>query len=62
MNSLAGLYRVQGRYDESIAYLRQAVDLGWSRASILRDPSFEGLRGNPEFEAIVAEVKERLGK
>jgi len=47
--------------DESIAYLRQAAELGWSRASIFGDPSLDGLRGKPEFESIVAEVKENLG-
>jgi tetratricopeptide (TPR) repeat protein len=46
--------------DESIFYLRRAVELGWSRASILSEPSLEELRGRPDFESIVAEVKESL--
>jgi len=47
-------------YDEALDHLRRAADLGWSRASIFSDPSLEGLRGNPKFESIVAEVAERL--
>jgi non-specific serine/threonine protein kinase/serine/threonine-protein kinase len=49
-------------YDEALDYLRRAADLGWSRASIISDPSLEGLRGNPEFESIVSEVRENLEK
>ena len=39
----------------------QAVGLGWAEQSIFRDTVLDSLRGDPEFEAIVAEVKERIG-
>ena len=42
--------------------LQKAVDLGWSRASILTDPCLDGLRGDPDFESIVQEVQENLGR
>jgi non-specific serine/threonine protein kinase/serine/threonine-protein kinase len=58
---LGCLAAAQANHDESIAYLRQAAELGWTRASILTDPSLQGLRGKPEFESIAAEVKEKLG-
>jgi hypothetical protein len=28
----------------------------------IHDPAFDSLRGDPEFEAIVAEVKKRIGE
>jgi non-specific serine/threonine protein kinase/serine/threonine-protein kinase len=59
---LGCLAAAEASYDESIAYLRQAAEHGWSRASILSDPSLDGLRGRPEFESIVAEVKKNLEK
>jgi hypothetical protein len=59
---LGCLATARANHDESIAYLRQATKLGWSRASILSDPSLEGMRGTPEFESIVAEVKKNLEK
>jgi non-specific serine/threonine protein kinase/serine/threonine-protein kinase len=59
---LGCLAAARANHDESIAYLRQATKLGWSRASILSDPSLEGMRGTPEFESIVAEVKKNLEK
>jgi tetratricopeptide (TPR) repeat protein len=60
--SLGCLAAAEANHVESLDYLRQAVELGWSRASILSDPSLDGLRGTPEFESIVAEVKQRLEK
>jgi non-specific serine/threonine protein kinase/serine/threonine-protein kinase len=57
---LGCLAAAKANHDESIAYLRRAAELGWSRASIFSDPSLGGLRGEPEFESIVAEVKEHL--
>jgi len=59
---LGCLAAAQDKPDDSIAYLRQAAEFGWSRASIFVDPSLEGLRGTPEFESIVAEVKAHLEK
>jgi tetratricopeptide (TPR) repeat protein len=49
-----------GRRDEAIRNLRRAVEVGFNRyEQIIRDPDMDSLRGDPEFEAIVAEVKQR---
>ncbi len=42
-------------------HLRRAVDLGWAELDVLTNPTLDSLRGDPEFEAIVAEVKKRIG-
>jgi hypothetical protein len=34
--------------------------LGWAERDILDDSALDSLRGDPEFEAVIAEVKERL--
>jgi tetratricopeptide (TPR) repeat protein len=49
-----------GRRDEAIRELRRAVDLGFNRyVGISRDPDMDSLRGDPEFETILAEIKQR---
>jgi tetratricopeptide (TPR) repeat protein len=49
-----------GRRDEAIRELRRAVDLGYNRyVGISRDPDMDSLRGDPEFETILAEIKQR---
>jgi non-specific serine/threonine protein kinase/serine/threonine-protein kinase len=58
--SLGCLAAARKNYDESMAHLRRATALGWSRSRIVSDPSLDGLRGTPEFESIVAKVTERL--
>ena len=48
-----------GNRSEAIRYLRSAVDQGMTIAYMARDPDLELLYGDPEFEAIVAEVEKR---
>jgi serine/threonine protein kinase/tetratricopeptide (TPR) repeat protein len=54
----ASYHALVGEPDEALRLLRRAVDLGAS-AVIAIDPNFTSLHGDPEYEAIVAEVKER---
>jgi len=52
----------EGKHDEALKLLREAVDHGLSRANSLgigNDPDFESLHGNPGFEALVKYAKER---
>jgi tetratricopeptide (TPR) repeat protein len=61
--SLYNLARLEARLGEEIAalqHLGDAVKAGFPRARILDDPDFESLRGDPRFEALVAEVKSPL--
>ena len=40
--------------------VRELLERGWADQSILGESDFKSLRGDPEFEAIVAEVRKRL--
>jgi tetratricopeptide (TPR) repeat protein len=57
---LACYYALAGDRLAAIERLRRAVDLGYASDWISRDPDLAALHGNPEFEAIVAEVKKRI--
>lgn len=47
----ACLYSRMGEYDESMAYLRKAIEKGFARfAHIMLDDDLEGLRQTPEFQ------------
>ena len=53
----------RGHRAAALDWLRQAVESGWADAdSLAEDPNLEPLHGDPEFEAIAAEVKKHLGK
>ena len=51
-----------GDREKALQYLRQAIDLGLIGELVVHDPDLASLRGDPEFEAIVAEVKKRIGE
>ena len=51
-----------GKREEALDHLRKAVELRWAEKDILVDATLKSLRGDPEFEAIVAEVKKRIGE
>jgi non-specific serine/threonine protein kinase/serine/threonine-protein kinase len=55
--NLGCLAAVRRQRATALGFLRKAVNLGWSERYILDDPSLESLRGDPEFEAILVEVK-----
>lgn len=63
-----GLYNIAcyqaltGNREGALRSLRRALQLGWEGTWITRDPDLVTLYGDPEFEAIVAEVKKRLGQ
>lgn len=53
----------QGHKNEAISFLRQAVDHGLPAEGDLaidQDPDLKSLHGDPRFEAVVADAKQRL--
>ncbi len=52
----ARLYAKSGDSKSAVRRLREAVRAGWRDASVLNGEDFQRLRGNVEFEKIVAEV------
>jgi tetratricopeptide (TPR) repeat protein/predicted Ser/Thr protein kinase len=60
--NLACYHAVAGERHDALVWLRRSVDRGLTFASIKTDPDLESLRGDPEFEKIVAEVDSRLAK
>jgi tetratricopeptide (TPR) repeat protein len=56
----AQIYALQGEKQKALSALRQAIDEGWRylwRYSLKLDPSLESLHGEPEFQAMVAEIE-----
>jgi tetratricopeptide (TPR) repeat protein len=60
--NIACYWAYRGDYKRALYHLRRSVELGYASHWIQEDQSFAPLHGNPEFEAIVAEVKKRLAK
>jgi TolB-like protein/tetratricopeptide (TPR) repeat protein len=64
--TLSELRAVEGRADEALAALSQAVDGGWLpdrrafAADLADEPSFAGLRAQPKFQALRKRVLDRL--
>ena len=57
--NLACLMAISGRHSEALEYLNKAMEYGMSDPWIAEDSDFASLHGDPEFEAIVAEVRRR---
>lgn len=57
---LARYWALSGDRALALEQLGRSRDLGLANRRIVRDPELETLRGDPEFEAIVAEVKKRI--
>ena len=51
-----------GERDRALDHLRKAVGLGWAERGIVRDTVLDSLRGDPGFDALVAEVRKRTGE
>jgi len=59
---LTGLAARHGKRAEALALLRRAAASGHVDESVADDSNLVSLHGDPEFEAIVAEVKKRIGE
>ena len=59
---MACYYALAGDRDRAFQHLQRELDQGFKSEWITRDPDLESLHGDPEFEAIVAEVKKRIGE
>jgi Flp pilus assembly protein TadD len=60
--NLACYWARVGNRSEAIRYLRSSVDQGMIATYMAHDADLESLRGEPEFEALVAEVEQRIGE
>jgi non-specific serine/threonine protein kinase/serine/threonine-protein kinase len=58
---LACYQAVLGTREEALRLLGLAVDRGWAEELVFDDPDLASLRGDPEFEALLAEVRRRIG-
>ncbi len=57
----ASIYNLRGEKKEAVAEFRIAVSNGWNRAWYARrDPNMAGLQGDPEFQAILQDIDNRL--
>ncbi len=50
-----------GHGARAVSLVREAIGLGFVDGVVLDDPDFAGLVGDPEYEAVRAEVRRRLG-
>jgi len=57
----ACMYSLSGDADAAIATLRRVLDVGWANHRIFEDDDFDSLKGDPEFEGILEQVRARLG-
>jgi TolB-like protein/Tfp pilus assembly protein PilF len=54
------IYALRGEKQKALSALRQAIDEGWRTLwwySLKQDPSLESLHGEPDFQAMVAEIE-----
>ena len=56
----ACLLALAGDPAAALATLHQVLECGWASDFIFEDDDLDSLRGNPDFEAILAEVRQRL--
>jgi non-specific serine/threonine protein kinase/serine/threonine-protein kinase len=62
LNQLAGLSARQGDHAKALGFLRQSLGSDNLDRRTLESPDLASLHGDPEFEAIVAEVMKRVGE
>ncbi|MFQ5671381.1 MAG: protein kinase [Acidobacteriota bacterium] len=60
--NLACYHSLAGHRAQALEFLRQARRLGFASTLIARDPDLASLHGDPEFEAMVADIEKRIGK
>ena len=54
------IYALQGEKRKTLSALRQAIDQGWRGLwwyFLRQDPNLESLHGEPEYQAMVAEIE-----
>jgi non-specific serine/threonine protein kinase/serine/threonine-protein kinase len=56
----ACLLALDGNPSAALVKLQGALDTGWANARIFADDDLDSLRGDPQFEAIVEQVRSRL--
>jgi len=56
----ACILALDGDTDGALATLHRALDVGWANHRIFEDDDFDSLKGDPDFEAILEEVRSRL--
>jgi non-specific serine/threonine protein kinase/serine/threonine-protein kinase len=56
----ACILALAGDVEETVATLQRALATGWAHRRIFEDDDFDSLKGDPEFEAILEEVRARL--
>ena len=67
-NTIGGTYNLAcfwaqaGDPERALEYLRWTNDNGWAIAWLADDPDLASLHGDPEFEAIVADIRRRIGR
>ena len=58
---LATVHAIRGERSEAMWWLREAVAMGWRYEWLLaRDPLLDGLRDEPEFQRLLAEVRAEI--
>jgi TolB-like protein/Tfp pilus assembly protein PilF len=61
--SLAAVHATRGDHAEALHWLKEAVAAGWlHHGLIIRDPLLANLRGNPEFQRVIAGVAAELDR
>jgi tetratricopeptide (TPR) repeat protein len=60
--NLACVAALTGERERALQLLREAVEGGFPFPFMVEDPDLDSLRGDPKFEAMLAEVRKRLGR
>lgn len=60
--NLACVAALTSEREKALKLLREAVEGGFPFPIMVEDPDLDSLRGDPKFEAILAEVRKRLGR
>jgi non-specific serine/threonine protein kinase/serine/threonine-protein kinase len=60
--NLSCISALLSRREEAIEYFRRMLDTGWWWTGIPEDTDLESLRGDPEFEELMDEVRKRISQ
>ena len=60
--NLACVSALEGNSEEALNYLRESVRRGFAKPIIFTDSDLKSLHGNAEFEALLDEMRRRLGR